>query len=210
MLELRIPKGQIFISEIERKKSRFITWIRRTETETEARRLVAEAKTEFPDARHHCSAWIICSPGQQPTQHSSDDGEPSGTSGKPMLEVLHGSEIGNIAAVVIRYFGGTLLGTGGLVKAYSDAVQQGLETIPRLRQVTTPSRNFVIPLTEAGKLEAELRNQKLLVDLEYQENSVKFHCLCPDEAKLSSLLGTKLGYQVDLTAGSEIVQEFPI
>jgi uncharacterized YigZ family protein len=111
--------------EIIEKKSRFIATVRKCETEAEAAAFIEEMKKKYWDASHNCSAFIIGSRGE--LTRCSDDGEPSGTAGRPMLEVLLGEEIRNIAVVVTRYFGGTLLGTGGLVRAYSQAVKAGLE-----------------------------------------------------------------------------------
>ena len=111
--------------EIVEKKSRFISTIRKCETEEEAVAFIEEMKKKYWDARHNCSAFIIGSRGE--LTRCSDDGEPSGTAGRPMLEVLTGSGIRNIAVVVTRYFGGTLLGTGGLVRAYADATKAAIE-----------------------------------------------------------------------------------
>jgi uncharacterized YigZ family protein len=111
--------------EIVEKKSRFIATVRKCETEGEAVAFIDEMKKKYWDARHNCSAFVIGSRGE--LTRCSDDGEPSGTAGRPMLEVLLGEGIRNVAVVVTRYFGGTLLGTGGLVRAYSQAVKAGLE-----------------------------------------------------------------------------------
>lgn len=111
--------------EIVEKKSRFIATIRRCETEGEATAFVEEMKKKYWDARHNCSAMVVGAGGE--LTRCSDDGEPSGTAGRPMLEVLLGEGIRNIVVVVTRYFGGTLLGTGGLVRAYTQAVQEGLK-----------------------------------------------------------------------------------
>lgn len=110
--------------EIVEKKSRFIATVRRVETEQEAAAFIEEMKKKYWDARHNCSAFVIGSRGE--LTRCSDDGEPSGTAGRPMLEVLLAEEIRNAAVVVTRYFGGTLLGTGGLVRAYTQAVKAGL------------------------------------------------------------------------------------
>ena len=111
-------------AEIVEKKSRFIATIVPVNSEEEAVAFIEKMKKKYYDARHNCSAFIIGSRGE--LLRSSDDGEPQGTAGKPMLEVLSGSGIKNIAVVVTRYFGGTLLGTGGLVRAYSSAVKEAL------------------------------------------------------------------------------------
>ncbi len=111
--------------EIVEKKSRFIATVQKCETEEEAVAFIEAVKKKYWDARHNCSAFVIGSRGE--LTRCSDDGEPGGTAGRPMLEVLLGSGIRNIAVVVTRYFGGVLLGTGGLVRAYTQAVQAGLE-----------------------------------------------------------------------------------
>jgi len=110
--------------EIIEKKSRFIATVRPVESEEEATAFIGEMKKKYWDARHNCSAFVIGDKAQ--LTRCSDDGEPSGTAGRPMLEVLLGAEIRNAAVVVTRYFGGTLLGTGGLVRAYTQAVHAGL------------------------------------------------------------------------------------
>lgn len=110
--------------ELVEKKSRFIATVRPVETEEEAVAFIEEMKKKYWDARHSCSAFVIGKRGE--LTRCSDDGEPSGTAGRPMLEVLLGEGVRNVAVVVTRYFGGTLLGTGGLVRAYSGAVKEGL------------------------------------------------------------------------------------
>ena len=154
--------------ELEIKRSRFITWVGRVESEDEAREFIHAAREAFPDARHHCSAFIVHVDGAQPIERSSDDGEPSGTAGTPMLEVLKGSGLVNVCAVVIRYFGGTKLGTGGLVSAYTHAVTGALDDLPRatrnLRELITVN----LPHAEAGRIESELRNAGIeVVDIAY-------------------------------------------
>lgn len=119
--------------EYEEKRSRFIATIQKCETEEEAAAFIEETKKKYWDARHNCSAFCIGPRGE--LTRCSDDGEPSGTAGRPMLEVLTGEGIRNAAVVVTRYFGGVLLGTGGLVRAYTRAVQEGLKNceIGRMR-----------------------------------------------------------------------------
>lgn len=119
-------------AEIVEKKSRFIATVRPVTSEEEAVAFIDEMKKKYYDARHNCSAFVIGSKAQ--VTRSSDDGEPSGTAGRPMLEVLLGSGIRNIAVVVTRYFGGTLLGTGGLVRAYSGVVKEALALCETARQ----------------------------------------------------------------------------
>lgn len=118
----------VYISETTEKKSKFITYIKKVETEEQATTFIKEIKKKHYDASHNCSAFILGT--NKEIIRCSDDGEPQGTAGKPMLDVLLGSDIVNIVAVVTRYFGGTLLGTGGLVRAYSSGVKHALETLP--------------------------------------------------------------------------------
>lgn len=113
------------IGQIVEKKSKFLATVRGCETEEEAAAFVEEMKKKYWDASHNCSAFVIGSRGE--LTRCSDDGEPGGTAGRPMLEVLLSEGIRNVAVVVTRYFGGTLLGTGGLVRAYSQAVREGLK-----------------------------------------------------------------------------------
>lgn len=110
--------------EVIEKKSRFIATVQPVASEEEAAAFIESIKKKYWDAKHNCSAFIIGSRGE--LQRCSDDGEPGGTAGRPMLEVLQSEELCNVAVVVTRYFGGVLLGTGGLVRAYTKAVQEGL------------------------------------------------------------------------------------
>ena len=109
--------------EYEEKKSRFIATVRKCGSEGEALAFIEEMKKKYWDARHNCYAYCLGDRGE--LARCSDDGEPGGTAGRPMLEMLLGEEIRNAAVVVTRYFGGVLLGTGGLVRAYTRAVQKG-------------------------------------------------------------------------------------
>ena len=111
-------------AEIVEKKSRFIATVRPVSSEEEAVAFIAEMKKKYWDARHNCSAFVIGD--RQEMSRCSDDGEPAQTAGRPMLDVLLREDIHNVAVVVTRYFGGVLLGTGGLVRAYQKSVQEGL------------------------------------------------------------------------------------
>lgn len=143
--------------DLEIKRSHFLGLAARTTSEAQAREFIASRRALYPDARHHCSAFIITNPGATPTERSNDDGEPSGTAGKPMLEVVRGSQIFDVTVVVTRYFGGTLLGTGGLVRAYSQATTQALEQLSLCRRSQQYLWQLRAPVGEAGRIEAELR-----------------------------------------------------
>jgi len=116
--------------------SRFIATAAPVFTVEEAREFVARIRDEFSDATHNVPVYLV-GHGSSVIAHAQDDGEPSGTAGRPALAVLSGSDLGDIAVVVTRYFGGTKLGTGGLVRAYSDAVREVLAVLPRAMRVPT-------------------------------------------------------------------------
>lgn len=142
-------------AEVEVKRSRFLARVVWVEEEHEARAVVEEARRTHWDARHHCSAFVL-GPDRSVTR-SSDDGEPAGTAGMPMLEVLLGSGLSDVVAVVTRWFGGTLLGTGGLVRAYSQAVREAVAAAPvRVRELRRRVR-LQVGHAEAGRVEHELR-----------------------------------------------------
>ncbi|AGG67223.1 YigZ family protein [Corynebacterium callunae] len=202
LLEYQLPAAaQIFESEMEIKRSRFLTYISRVQDEAQAREFINSIKELYPDARHHCSAFIIQVDESNDIERSSDDGEPSGTAGKPMLEALRGSGMKDIAAVVVRYFGGIKLGTGGLVNAYTNAIT---ELLPAVTQVTRAIRDiFELSLshTEAGRIEANLRGLGVVItDTVYGED-VRFSlAILPGrqeavESYLSSMMGAEIALE---------------
>lgn len=177
-----LPAPHLITCELEIKRSRFITWLNRTSTEDEARALVHQARQVYPDARHHCSAFIINVDNAQPILRSSDDGEPSGTAGRPMLEVLKGSGLQDVCAVVIRYFGGIKLGTGGLVSAYTNAVTEALGQVERRRKAVAELVALTLPHKDAGRVEAELRNHGIeVVDVAYASMATYTLAFAPGE-----------------------------
>lgn len=127
-MQYLVPSADV-VFEQEIKKSRFITYLRHTEGLEHAKAFWQEMRQLHPNARHHCWATIALQPQNSQAYGFSDDGEPAGTAGKPMLNALQGSQIGEISAVVVRYYGGILLGTGGLVRAYGGGVQQALKLL---------------------------------------------------------------------------------
>jgi uncharacterized YigZ family protein len=172
------------MDEIEEKKSRFIANVSAAETEEEALAFIEARKKEYWDARHNCYAYIIGGQGQ--LMRFSDDGEPSGTAGKPILEVLIGSGIRNLVVVVTRYFGGTLLGTGGLVRAYTQATQAGLAA----SQVCTMDYGFGVTVETdyngIGKLQYILGQRNIPIEAsEYAEQvTITFHVSYEEKASL--------------------------
>jgi uncharacterized YigZ family protein len=144
-------------AEIEVKRSRFLCTLQRVEDEAAARALVASLRREHWDARHHCSAFVIGP--DSALQRSSDDGEPAGTAGAPMLEVLRGAEVSDVVAVVTRWFGGTLLGAGGLVRAYGDAVRAGLDAVGTRQRRLVREMALDLDHADAGRIEGDLRTR---------------------------------------------------
>ncbi|TQF72563.1 YigZ family protein [Pseudoalteromonas luteoviolacea] len=134
MSEYNIPSETIRYHE-EIKKSTFIVHIAHTPTLEDAKAFIRSINEEFPDARHNCWAHVAGAPGGSHVLGFSDDGEPNGTAGKPMLNVLMGSGIGEITAVTTRYFGGIKLGTGGLVRAYGGTLNNALRELPTALKV---------------------------------------------------------------------------
>ena len=184
-----LAPGPDFRHELEIKRSRFITVLRRVEDEAAARALIAELRREFHDARHHCSAFIL-GPDRM-TQRSSDDGEPSGTAGIPMLEALNRRETANgvadlsdVCAVVVRYFGGILLGAGGLVRAYSDSVSQAADRAPWVTRQRLRLAEVPVGFAEAGKLENDVRSAGLhVVGTEYGAGHATLKVAFEDDAE---------------------------
>ncbi|MDO4762147.1 MAG: YigZ family protein [Corynebacterium sp.] len=168
-----------FFNELEIKRSKFLTFIRRVENESDARAFIAELKSRYPDARHHCSAYIYHVEGAHPVERSSDDGEPSGTAGTPMLDVLRGSGLLDIAAVTVRYFGGVKLGAGGLVHAYSDSVSACLKRVDVVTRTQKELNVVSFPHADAGRWESELRARGVDIrDVSYGAE-VTYTLACP-------------------------------
>ena len=156
---LTLPRdGQ---AEIEVKRSRFLCTLARVQDEEAARAVVDRLRREHWDARHHCSAFVLGPDAA--IERSSDDGEPAGTAGAPMLEVLRGRGVSDVVAVVTRWFGGTLLGAGGLVRAYGDAVRAGLDATGTLRRDRVRELTLEVGHGEAGRVESDLRSRGVTV-----------------------------------------------
>ena len=184
-MDLRVPAAE---SEQEYviKKSRFIARVVPVENREEVNAAVARSRQDYPDARHHCWAYVLGSPADASSAGMNDDGEPSGTAGKPILNVLQHGHLGNALVIVIRYFGGIKLGAGGLVRAYSTATSLALESAPaknlrqwRLFQLEMgfadeqPLRHFLCGIT------AEI------IDVSYSETvDIRLRVTCESEVLL--------------------------
>lgn len=159
------------IGEIIEKKSRFIGYVRHVETEEEANDFITEIKKKHYDARHNCYAYSIGE--EQEVLRFSDDGEPGGTAGKPILEVITGEGLKNVCVVVTRYFGGTLLGTGGLVRAYTDAAKECITATEIVCKQMVQPLSIITNYTDLGKIQYILGSAGIdIKDSEYGENVV--------------------------------------
>jgi uncharacterized YigZ family protein len=142
------PAGESW-GEIREKGSRFLAWIGPARDEEAARSAVDRLARRFPDATHHCWAWRLGSP---PRERSSDAGEPSGTAGVPILQVLRGAGLSDAVAVVVRWFGGTKLGKGGLARAYAAAAREALAPLPVLQRAPTVRIALQVPYERVGAI----------------------------------------------------------
>ena len=153
--------------EIIEKKSRFIATVRPVRNEEEALAFLEEMRKQYWDARHNCYAYSVGR--NREYTRCSDDGEPSGTAGRPMLDVILGEDIYNVAVVVTRYFGGVLLGTGGLVRAYSKAVQEGLSESLLIEKKKGISLKVTTDYTGIGKIQYIAGERQItILDSEYR------------------------------------------
>ncbi len=160
--------------------SRFIASAEHTPSVEEAKAFIAAVRAEFPDASHHCVAYLV-GHGASVTAGMSDDGEPSGTAGRPMLAVLRGSGLGDVTIVVTRYFGGTLLGTGGLVRAYSDAVRAVLDVLPRTEHVEMRTVQVQVSYAAYAAVRRVLEEHNALIDAEVFAEAVEINARLPLE-----------------------------
>jgi uncharacterized YigZ family protein len=205
-----LAAGPDFRHEIDIKRSRFITVLRRADNEDDARALAAGLRREFHDARHHCSAFVL-GPDRD-VQRSSDDGEPSGTAGIPMLEALLRREtaspgvtdLSDVSAVVVRYFGGILLGAGGLVRAYSESVSTALELAPLVQRRRLRMCAVRVPHAAAGRLENDLRGAGyVMAETGYEARSTVLRVALPDSPDALAEAAERLAA---MSAGSAVFQ----
>jgi len=183
---------------IEVRRSRFLCRLERVDTEPAARAVVERARKDHWDARHHCSAFVLGPAGE--VARSSDDGEPAGTAGAPMLEVLRGAGVSDAVVVVTRWFGGVLLGAGGLARAYGDAVRAALDEVGRVERRRFSLVEVAVAHGEVGRLENDLRSRGVVVrGVQYAERATLTLAVDPD-AGVQGLLA-------ELTSGTASARE---
>lgn len=186
-------------AEIVIKRSQFIGHAKPVATEEEAVAFIEEIKSRHKQATHNCSAYMVGERDQH--QKASDDGEPSGTAGKPILEVIKHQQLKNVAVVVTRYFGGILLGAGGLVRAYTDGAVAGLASAGVVYKVLHTPVKISMEYSWLGKVENELRARGVMFgDIEYTDK-VTVRCM-PNESESARFIE----WITDLTAGQTEIQ----
>lgn len=189
--------------EIVEKKSRFIADVKPVHSEEEALEFLEGIRKKYWDARHHCFAYVIGERSQ--IQRCSDDGEPNGTAGKPMLDVILGEELHDTVVVVTRYFGGTLLGTGGLVRAYQGATKAGIEASTIITKCWGRKLRIGTDYTGLGKIQYILGQRGLsILDTIYTEK-VLIEVLVPQEEveKVKAEITEGTGAQAQIEEGDE-------
>ncbi len=190
-----VPSEKCRVEEVI-KRSRFITSVGYTETEQDARLFVDEIRREFPDSSHNCWAYLIGTPGDSRMVGMSDDGEPHGTAGRPILTVLLHCGIGDLTAVVTRYFGGTKLGKGGLVRAYSGGIKNALEKLVLVEKIKYETLRVVVKYSQVTML------QRLLPTYEAQTISEAYGADATYEIKVPEIQAEPLRQALrDLTNG---------
>lgn len=186
--------------EIIEKKSRFIANVFLVKSEAEAEAYIEQTRKKYWDARHNCYAYVIGSRGEK--QKCSDDGEPSGTAGRPMLDVILGEKLCNVLVIVTRYFGGTLLGTGGLVRAYSSSVKEGLANSSIIEKRQATKICVTTDYTGIGKLQYIAAQMDISILDTIYEDIVRMILLVPSEQYLT--LVNKVN---EATQASAIIEE---
>jgi uncharacterized YigZ family protein len=182
-------------------RSRFIATVGRAGTTDEASAFVRAVSDEFPDATHNCWAYVVGAPGSTGRIGMSDAGEPHGTAGRPMLTVLLHSGVGDVVAVVTRYFGGVKLGTGGLARAYAGAVKEALESLPRGERVTWAALVIRVDYAAVTVLQQQLARHEAQVDEERYTDAVTYRVRVP--APRADALRAALA---DATTGRAVVE----
>ncbi|MFE7564686.1 YigZ family protein [Kitasatospora sp. NPDC057500] len=197
--------------ELEIKKSRFICHLARVADEEEAQAFIAGIRKQYWDARHNCTAFVVGD--EQRRERSSDDGEPGGTAGVPMLEVLRRRGVTDTVAVVTRYFGGIKLGAGGLVRAYGSAVSEALDEVGLLERRPVALLAVTADHTRAGRVENDLRAAGFTVsDLAYEATGVRIEVGVPEPevAAFRTWLAEATGGTAAAVAAGRTYVEVPV
>ena len=166
-------------------RSRFLCYLFPCNDNATFKQRLHQLQAEHPNANHHCYAFVTGAPTDSQKYGFSDDGEPSGTAGRPMLAVLQGSDIGEVAAIVVRYFGGVKLGTGGLQRAYGGAVRETLPLLPTEIKIATVVRQLTCSYQQVSDIQHLIKSTNTLIETEQYQENVNFVLAIPnDQLKL--------------------------
>lgn len=197
-----IPSQPLYRVEELIKRSRFITTIAHAASADEAKSFVNDRKAEFPDATHNCWAYAVGSPGDTAQVGFSDDGEPHGTAGRPMLHALLHNNVGELAVVVTRYFGGIKLGAGGLVRAYSGAVANALSTLPVQEKIIPVTVRLQLEYNHITQLKRLFAKYEVKVDEEVFSQNAEYVLSMPHE--FFDAFNAQI---IELTAGKALIEK---
>ncbi len=203
---LLLPRGYTGSATLEVKRSVFRAEIARVDDEDAARTVVAAARRAHSDARHHCSAFVLDVEDASVVERSSDDGEPAGTGGMPILAALHGSGLVDVVCVVTRWFGGVKLGAGPLARAYGDAAGLAVTQAPRVERVLRPRWRVHVSYADVGRLVDDLTTRGLMVEPEYGADASLLITAGPGRDVVELVASLTQGSAVVETAGTVAVE----
>ena len=195
MPDYLIPESEAS-AEIDVKKSQFIAYAKRTQGITEAKSFIHHLREKYPDARHHCYAYLAGSPADSNQYGFSDDNEPSGTAGMPIFTHLKHSGLGEVTLVVVRYFGGTKLGTGGLARAYGDAAKAVLQVLPTQTHVAMRTQFLTMDFSREAEVRKKIEKVKGTIKTVNYGQQVEMEVEIPESGELT------LPYSVSCTSKS--------
>lgn len=195
---MRVPAGRAE-AEIREKGSVFLAVLLPAADEAAVRSSLDELARRYPDATHHCYAWRL---GWPPRERSADAGEPGGTAGVPILRVLQGAGLSDVLAVVVRWFGGTKLGKGGLARAYAGAVREALARLPVAEQVPTVRLTLAVDYPQLGAVKRWLRPPGVELESEAYDGETAHLVLRVQEPALSALRESLAGLRIELRSNS--------
>lgn len=209
MLDRYLTIGHAGEHEIIIKKSKFICHIKNVTTEEEANAFIESIKRKHWDATHNCSAYMIGEHDE--VQKANDDGEPSGTAGKPILEVIKKNKLKDTVIVVTRYFGGILLGAGGLIRAYGQSASEVIQDVGVIERILHTIVSITVDYTWLGKLENELNNKEYKIqEINYLDQvTIKVYAEVGKEELLENFITNITNGQAKITRGEQLYLDFP-
>ena len=209
MIDNYLTLGAPHAIEVEIRRSRFLTYLSPARTETQAREFIAEIRALHPQATHNCTAFVLGP--RADVRRSSDDGEPSGTAGIPMLEALVAGQVSDIAAVVTRYYGGIQLGAGGLIRAYRGAVTDGLASAPIVRRQLVTLQRTTVDYALAPVLISNAHRHNWKLDAQYGAEVELTWAIPPDQLdRLRTYLVESSNGSAELCPVGEQWVDFPV